>query len=112
MTNTQACPLCDSPATFTQSNQSKHFKCPVCNEFWIDPFSEDYLAEMVEVTRTERRAEMSKSASLKIPGHNFILRESSHEERGGSGHGVARTTMIFGWFKHYGVTIVRSMHQN
>lgn len=90
----QLCPLCRTPATFTQSTKSKHFKCPVCSEFFIDSFSEDYLAGLIEMPKTEFRKTLSTAACATLPGQVFVIRETLPEERGGDGNGVARNYLI------------------
>jgi hypothetical protein len=95
MTN-QLCPLCDSPATYEISHQPycKHFTCPVCTEFFIDPSSERHLSGLVEVPKTEFRKKLSAAARASGPEQIFVIRAPRPDEIGGDGHGIARTNLI------------------
>lgn len=99
----QPCPLCDNAAAtykITQTPFGKSFECPSCAKFFIDSSSENYLSSLPEVTKTERRAQLSKKAKASLPDEDFILREPRSDELGGDGHGVAITTMIAEYRKH------------
>lgn len=77
MTNTQACPLCDTLATFVQINQErKHFKCPTCSEFWIDEQVEPYVSGLP----LKHRSGLSSSAKGAATGETFVTRKPSDEE--------------------------------
>ena len=98
MTN-QACPLCDTVATFKKTNDpyGKLFTCQTCREFFIDPSSEAHLAELPEVAKTEFRLSLSKSSKSGEANQLFIIREPRNDELGGDGHGIARTQLIAEW---------------
>ena len=92
----QLCPLSDEPAAYEISHRPycKHFKCPTCTEFFIDASSEAHIAGLPEVTKTERRADLSKRARACPPDCVFLIRAPRNDELGGDGRSVARTTMI------------------
>ena len=96
MTIEQTCPLCDTPATYTISHDPycKHFTCPTCNEFFIDASSEKHLGGLVEMPKTEFRKKLSAAARATLSNQVFVIREPLPKERGGDGHGAARTNLI------------------
>lgn len=98
----QPCPLCDNAAaTYKTTHEpfGKLFECPSCTKFFIDSSSEIHLSSLPEVFKTERRTQLSKMAKASLPDEDLVLREPRSDELGGDGHGVARTTMIFGYRK-------------
>ena len=102
MTVVQTCPLCDNAgATYkiTYAPFGKSFECPTCNRFFIDSSSENYLSSLPEVTKTERRAQLSKKAKACLDVDVFVIREPQSTELGGDGHGVARSAMISEYWK-------------
>lgn len=92
---TQTCPLCDQPASFREVSapDGKMFECSACVEFFIDESSEEYLAHLQEVTRTEVRSKLQKSAKQSDSESLFVIRSPQPEERGGDGQRVARKMM-------------------
>ena len=102
MTFEQTCPLCDNAAAnykITHTPFGKSFECPTCNRFFIDSSSENYLSSLPEVTKTERRAQLSKKAKACLDDDVFVIREPQSTELGGDGHGVARSAMISEYWK-------------
>ena len=96
MTIEQTCPLCGKTATYKISHgpYCKHFTCQQCAEFFIDAHSESYIANLPEVTKSERRKKLSETAKACPANQVFVIREPRSDERRGDGHGVARTEMI------------------
>lgn len=92
----QDCPLCDKVATYEIVHDpfGKRFACPSCAEFFIDSSSERYLSKLPEVTKTETREKLRKIAESCPSDQLFVIREPRSDERGGDGHGVARTEMV------------------
>ena len=77
----------------------KLFACPTCREFFIDSSSELYLSELPEVTKTEVRLKLSKSAKSSGDNRLFVIRQPNNNELGGDGHSVAKTRMIADWIE-------------
>jgi hypothetical protein len=93
------CPLCGSMATaeVVHNPYGKRIACPTCTEFFIDPSSERHIDSMPEVTKSECKAKLSKSAQDSGPKHLLVIREPTNDELGGDGHNVARTRMVAEW---------------
>lgn len=92
----QDCPLCDNPASYEISHEPycKHFTCSVCTEFFIDASSEAHIVGLPGPTKVDRRKKLSAMAVACPDDHVFVIRKPRDDERGGSGHGVAKTEMI------------------
>lgn len=78
----QACPLCDAQATYrtVRGPEGKRFDCPTCIHFFIDAESEEFLADLPEVTRTEHRKRLSRKAQETLKGRLFVIRRPTTEE--------------------------------
>lgn len=80
--NQQACPLCGGSATYStvHSPEGKRFQCPACSSFFIDEGAEFHLAGLPEVTRTERRKQLSQMARETKKGRLLVIRTPTQEE--------------------------------
>lgn len=71
------CPLCGRDASFIETHhpfRAKRFECGHCATFVIDASSEAYLANLPEVTYTERRRKLSDAARSAAPAGVLIIR--------------------------------------
>lgn len=71
------CPLCGGDAAFIETQhpfRAKRFECGHCAAFVIDAASVTYLANLPEVTYTERRRKLSDAARFAAPKGVLIIR--------------------------------------
>lgn len=92
----QTCPLCDRPAPSraVSAPDGKMIECAACTTFFIDESSEEYLAEMAEITRTERRTQLQSMAQRTPANSVLVIRGPRPDERIGEGPGVATKRMV------------------
>lgn len=88
------CPLCGTPAIYTETSTGKTFRCSACTEFFIDAHAEREIQHAPEVTRSEFRAQLSKLAKESGPDLILVIREPGPDETTRAQGGAVTTSVI------------------
>lgn len=78
MPGNEPCPLCNRPASYTETRlpfAAKRFECGHCKNFVIDAAAEAHLAELPEFAYTDLRRALSDLSRTAAPGDRLLIRE-------------------------------------